>query len=106
MPLTDTFVRQVKPSKPSGDKHADGSGMYLLLKPTGKYWRLDYRYLGVRKTLALGIYPDVSLAKARKRREEARTLIADGIAPGADKREKKLLQIAAATNTFEAAARQ
>jgi hypothetical protein len=41
MPLTDTFVRQVKPSKPSGDKHADGGGMYLLVKPTGKYWRMD-----------------------------------------------------------------
>jgi hypothetical protein len=64
MPLTDTFVRQVKPSKPTGDKHADGGGMYLLVKPTGKYWRMDYRHLGARKTLALGVYPAVSLAKA------------------------------------------
>jgi hypothetical protein len=106
MPLTDTFVRQVKPSTPSGDKHADGSGMYLLVKSTGKYWRMDYRHLGARKTLALGIYPAVSLAKARKRRDEARELIADGIDPGAHKREKKLIQVAEAANTFEAVARQ
>jgi hypothetical protein len=71
MPPTDTFVRQVKPIKPSGDKHADGGGMYLLVKPTGKYWRMDYRHLGRRKTLALGVYPAISLAKARKRRDEA-----------------------------------
>lgn len=106
MPLTDTFVRQTKPSKPSGDKHADGGGMYLLVKPTGKYWRMDYRHLGARKTLALGIYPAVSLAKARKRRDEARELIADGIDPSVDKRAKKLIQLAAAANTFEAVARQ
>ena len=41
MPLTGAFVRQVKPSKPSGDKHANGGGMYLLVKPTGKYWRIQ-----------------------------------------------------------------
>jgi hypothetical protein len=79
--------------------------MYLLVKPTGKYWRMDYRHLGTRKTLALGIYSAVSLAKARKRRDEARELIADGIDPGVDKREKKQIQLAAAANTFEAVAR-
>jgi hypothetical protein len=106
MSLTDTFVRQVKPSKPSGDKHADGGGMYLLVKPTGKYWRMDYRHLGARKTLALGVYPAVSLVKARKRRDEARELIADGVDPGVDKREKKRILIDAAANTFECVARQ
>lgn len=78
----------------------------MLVKPTGKYWRMDYRHLGARKTLALGIYPAVSLAKARKRRDEARELIADGIDPGADKREKKRILIDAAANTFEIVARQ
>ncbi len=105
MPLTDTFVRQVKPSKPNGDKHGDGGGMYLLVKPTGKYWRLDYRHLGKRKTLALGVYPAISLAKARKQREDARELIADGIDPSVDKREKRRILIDAAANTFEAVAR-
>ena len=41
MALTDTFVKQVKPTgKPTGDKHTDGGGMHLLVKPAGKYWRL------------------------------------------------------------------
>lgn len=106
MPLTDTFVKQVKPIKSSGDKYADGGGMYLLVKATGKYWRMDYRHLNKRKTLALGVYPEVSLAKARKRREEARELLADGIDPAQSKRDMKQAQIIAAGNTFEIVARQ
>jgi hypothetical protein len=46
MALTDTFVRNAKSDKPAGQKHADGNGMYLLVTPSGKYWRLDYRHLG------------------------------------------------------------
>ena len=46
MSLTDTFVRQVKQTKPGGDKHSDGQGMYLLVNTAGKYWRFDYRFLG------------------------------------------------------------
>lgn len=64
MALTDTFVRLVKPGKSGGEKHTDGAGMYLLVKETGKYWRMNYRFLGKRKTLALGEYPEVSLALA------------------------------------------
>ena len=105
MALTDTFVKQVKSIKPSGDKHTDGGGMYLLVKPVGKYWRLDYRYLGKRKTLALGTYPEVSLAKARQRREKARELLADGIDAGQSKREEKQAKFIAAGNTFESVAR-
>lgn len=105
MALTDTFVKQAKPSKPSGDKHADVGGMYLFVKDGGKYWRMDYRFLGKRKTLALGTYPEVSLAKARKRRDEARVLLADGIDPGQAKRESRDAKIAAASHTFEAVAR-
>lgn len=106
MSLTDTFVKQVKLSKPNGDKYADGGGMYLLVKATGKYWRMDYRHLNKRKTLALGVYPDISLAKARKRRDEARELLADGIDPAQNKREMKQAQVIAAGNTFEIVARQ
>lgn len=73
MALTDTFVRQVKHSgAPAGDKHSDGQGLYLLINAIGKYWRLNYRFAGKQKTLALGVYPAVSLAKARKRRDEAK----------------------------------
>lgn len=105
MALTDTFVRQVKPTKPSGDKYADGGGMYLLVKESGKYWRIDYRYLGKRKTLALGVYPAVSLSKARQRRDKARELIADGIDPTKAKRADKQAEVIAAAATFEAVAR-
>ena len=64
MPLTDTFVRQVKHSgKPAGDKHTDGGGMYLLVKAAGKYWRMDYTYRQKRKTLAIGVYQATSLRR-------------------------------------------
>lgn len=99
MALTDTFVKNVKPARAAGDKHADGDGMYLLVTPTGKYWRLDYRFLGKRKTLALGVYPDTTLVKARLRRAEARTLLADGVDPGEAKREAKLARLSAANET-------
>ncbi|MGB7479068.1 MAG: integrase arm-type DNA-binding domain-containing protein [Burkholderiaceae bacterium] len=107
MALTDTFIRQVKHSgAPSGEKYADGQGLYLLVKAGGKYWRMDYRYAEKRKTLALGVYPAVTLAKARKRRDEARELLADGIDPGEAKREDKQAKAIAAAHTFEKVARQ
>jgi hypothetical protein len=61
MPLSDVAVRNAKPSeKPT--KLADGGGLYLLLKPNGaKWWRLDYRFAGKRKTLSMGVYPEVGL---------------------------------------------
>lgn len=105
MALTDTFVRNAKTTKPAGQKHADGGGLYLLVTPAGKYWRMDYRYLGKRKTLALGIYPEVALAKARIRCAEARRLLANDIDPSQARREEKQDQIFAATQTFELVAR-
>jgi len=104
--LTDTFIRQVKHSgAPAGDKHTDGHGLFLLVKEAGKYWRMNYRFASKQKTLALGVYPEVSLAKARKRREEARELLADGIDPSQAKRDEKQTKAIAATNTFEVVAR-
>lgn len=56
MALTATFVSQIKPTgKATGDKYADGQGLYLLIKPSGKYWRMDYSIHGKRKTLAAGV---------------------------------------------------
>lgn len=107
MALTDTFVRQVKHTgKASGDKYADGGGMYLLVKAGGRYWRMGYAHAEKRKTLALGVYPEVSLAKARQRRTEARELLAEGLDPGVAKRAEKLATRVAAANTFEAVARE
>ena len=106
MALTDTGIKSLKHTgKPAGDKHTDGGGMYLLVKAGGKYWRMDYAYAGKRKTLALGIYPDVTLADARERRTEARKLLAKDIDPGAVKRQEKQAKADAAANTFESVAR-
>ncbi len=81
VPLTDSRIRQVRPAaKPV--KLADGGGMYLLVRPDGsRYWRLDYRFGGKRKTLALGVYPEINLAEARRRRRAAKALLAEGRDP-------------------------
>ncbi len=102
--ITDTAIRNAKPQeKPY--KLFDGRGLYLLVKPAGKYFRFDYRFQGKRKTLALGVYPDVSLAQARDRLNEARRLIADGVDPGEQRKEAKALEASLTTNNFEAVAR-
>ena len=67
MPLSDTFTRNTKHTgAPAGDKYSDGGGIYLHITKAGKYWRMNYRFAGKQKTLALGVYPVVSLAKARQ----------------------------------------
>ena len=107
MALTDTFTKNTKHSgKSAGDKHTDGGGMYLLVNAGGKYWRMDYRFADKLKTLALGVYPEVSLAKARQRREKARELLADGIDPSTAKREEKQAKADAAAHTFALVARE
>ncbi|MEG1051123.1 MAG: integrase arm-type DNA-binding domain-containing protein, partial [Janthinobacterium sp.] len=89
-----------------GDKYPDLYGMYLLVTRTGKYWRLNYRHAGKQKTLALGVYPRVSLAQARRKAEDARKALAEGIDPNAVKRAQKAEQRSAALNTFDKLARQ
>lgn len=90
MALTDVKVRNAKPTdKPV--KLTDGNGMHLLIHPNGsKYWRLQYRFAGKQKLLALGVYPAVSLADARNRRDDARRLIAAGIDPSEKKKSEKV----------------
>ncbi len=105
MPLSDLKVRNATPqAKPY--KLTDERGMYLLVTQTGgKLWRMDYRHNGKRRTLALGAYPDVSLATARKRRDEARALLADGTDPNEHRKAAKAANDASAANTFESVAR-
>lgn len=103
MKLTDTAVKNLKFTGTAA-KHTDGQGLYLLVNGVGKYWRFDYRFADKRKTLALGIYPDVSLAKARKRRDEARALLADGQDPGAAKKQARAELKTKHANTFEGVA--
>lgn len=106
MALTDTFVKNIKPGPgTAGVKHSDGLGLYLHVKEAGKYWRMNYRFAGKQKTLALGVYPAVKLLKARQRRDRARELLADGIDPSTAKQEEKQAKTEAAANTFEAVAR-
>ncbi|HAV1907467.1 TPA: integrase arm-type DNA-binding domain-containing protein [Enterobacter hormaechei subsp. steigerwaltii] len=99
MALTDIKVRTAKPTDKQY-KLTDGNGMHLLVHPNGsKYWRLQYRFGGKQKMLALGVYPEVSLADARARRDEARKLLANGIDPGDKKKNDKVEQEEA--RTFE-----
>lgn len=99
MALTDIKVRTAKPTDKQY-KLTDGNGMHLLVHPNGsKYWRLQYRFSGKQKMLALGVYPDVSLADARARRDEARKLLANSIDPGDKKKNDKVEQEEA--RTFE-----
>jgi hypothetical protein len=86
MPLSDTAVRNAKPrTKPF--KLSDGGGLHLLVPPHGsKLWRLAYRFGCKQKTLALGIYPAVTLAEARAKRDAARKLLGSGKDPSVLKR--------------------
>ncbi|MDO8311475.1 MAG: integrase arm-type DNA-binding domain-containing protein [Sideroxyarcus sp.] len=106
MKLSDPKVKKSKPeAKPY--KLADGGGMYLEVMPNGsKYWRLKYRFGGKEKRLALGVYPDISLADARGRRDEARKLLANGSDPGTVKQTQKRQSKISAANSFEAIARE
>src|SRR5476651_771007 len=87
MPLTDVAVRTAKPQR-KPYKMTDGEGMYLYIVPSGgKYWRFQYRYAGKQKMLALGVYPEISLADARERRIQARKTLAAGNDPAETKKE-------------------
>jgi integrase len=104
--LTDPDIRNAKP-KEKPYKLADGGGLFLLVNANGsKYWRMKYRYAGKEKLLALGVYPDVTLKQARKKREDARRKLDESIDPGelrkVEAREKKV----AAENSFETVARE
>jgi integrase len=106
MSLSDTSIRNAKPSeKPI--KLADGGGLYLLLNTSGaKWWRLDYRFSGKRKTLSMGVYPEVGLRAARDKRDEARRLLAEGIDPGENRKIQKAARYERSENSFEVVARE
>ncbi len=102
MALTNPKVKQAK-GRDKPYKLTDEKGLYLLVRPNGgKWWRFDYRFNGKRKTLSMGVYPDVSLKEARKRRDEARLQLTNGIDPGEARRAAK----GAGKDTFEAIARE
>ncbi len=104
--LTETAIRTAKPAdKPR--KISDGGGLYIQINPNGaRYWRYKYRFRDKQKTLALGVYPDVKLADARKRHREAREQLAAGVDPGAEKKRARMAAQAAAEQSFEKVARE
>jgi integrase len=106
MALTNTAIRNAKPAqKPI--KLTDERGLYLLLKPNGsRWWRFDYRYGGKRKTLSMGVYPDVSLKDARNRRDEARKLLAFDADPGENRKAVKAAKSEQGANSFEVITRE
>lgn len=107
MALNDTFVKNVKHSgKPAGDKHSDGGGLYLYVTASGKYWRMNYRMHGKQKTLALGVYPAVSLKQARNGRNLSKEQLAQGLDPSTVKQDAKHSERLAAANTYELVARE
>jgi integrase len=103
--LSDARIRRAKPS----DKQVklfDGNGLFLLVTPQGgRYWRFKYRFNGKEKLLSMGTYPEIPLAVARQRREEARRQVAQGVDPGVARRAQKQAATAAA-ETFEVIARE
>ena len=106
MPLTVLEVQKAKP-KERAYKMTDGHGLYLLVNPKGgKYWRLKYYFANRERVLSIGVYPDVSLALARQRREEARRMKMENIDPMEHKREKRREFLATYENTFEKVARE
>jgi len=106
MALTDVVVRKADVREKSY-KLADGGGMYLEVMPNGsKYWRIKYRIAGKEKRLALGVYPDVSLADARRKRDDARQKVAAGVDPSAVRKAEKRTARLNAANSFEAIARE
>ena len=102
--LFATTVASAK-SRDKDYKLSDGGGLYLLVRPTGaKLWRLNYRHLGKYRTLAFGSYPEVSLADARNKRDEARRQIAAGLDPTHEQKVALAKAQVAENDTFKAVA--
>ena len=102
--LNDTRVRTAKAcGRPI--KLSDGGGLYLLIQPRGsKLWRLAYRFGGKQKTLAIGVYPTITLKQAREGRDAAKRLLAANIDPSTQRRLEKLR--ASTGNTFRSVAEE
>ena len=98
--LTELGIRK-STCGPKQKKMTDGKGLFLLLHPNGsKYWRMKYQFSGKEKTLAFGVWPEVSLTEAREMRNEAKLLLKDGKDPSGVKKSQKLNQKIQNSNTF------
>jgi len=108
MPLTDATCKNARcPEGRAYQRLTDGGGLYLEVTATGaKCWRWKYRFAGKEKRLALGQYPTVALAVARRERDKARALLAEGTDPGQAKQDAKRAVLADADTAFESVARR
>ena len=99
--LTDKKLQALEPRRKLY-RLLDGECLYVEVQPTGaRYWRFRYRFAGKAKMLSLGVYPKVSLAEARRRRNEARALLDSGTDPSAQRQRDKLTAHLANVNAFE-----
>ena len=106
MALTDTRIRNAKPGS-KAYKLSDANWLYLVVHPNGsKLWRMNYRFLGKQKTLAIGAYPEISLQEARQRVAEARKLLAQGMDPSEHKKDQVRAAKLASGQTFKALAKE
>lgn len=88
-PLTDLTIKKLSP-KEKPFRVSDEKGLVLQVHPNGsKYWQVRYRFRGKEKLLSLGVYPELSLAGARAKRDDARKLVAEGSDPCAAKKQRK-----------------
>ncbi|WP_241148239.1 Arm DNA-binding domain-containing protein [Xanthomonas axonopodis] len=105
-PLTDLAIRRAKPAAKT-QRLYDSDGLYLEQSPKGGRWfRLKYRFGGKEERLAIGVYPDVPLALARQRRDNARQLLAQGVDPGEHKKAAAAARAVLGANTFEVIANE
>ncbi|SNT28540.1 Integrase [Noviherbaspirillum humi] len=106
MPLTDVAIRNLKATGKQY-KITDQQGLFVLVSASGsKYWRGAYRFAGKQKTLALGVYPDVTLVQARRLWDQARQKLEQGVDPAVAKQEQKLARRSEAEKTFAHVARE
>lgn len=104
--LTDKAISNLLP-KQSAYRVSDGGGLYIEVRPDGaKYWRQAYRFAGKQKTIALGVYPSVSLKEARRKRDEVKKILEAKIDPGQQRKVEKLTALLSAENTFQAVAEE
>lgn len=106
MALTVLKIKSLKPES-KDRKYSDGEGLFLMVKPNGaKYWRLSYRFNKKQKTLALGVYPEVSLQEAREKTSDAKKQLNNKIDPATSKKTEKLLNQIENSNSFQAIAEE
>jgi len=93
MALSDAEIEATKvPYGKNQFKISDGAGLYLLVKSSGRYWKLAYRFEGKQKTLAFGVYPAVGIEQAREKRDHAKLLLAENIDPGEVRKQERMEQ--------------